>query len=68
MDKSMYGKMSDDRRTEERPTCGLTNRPAKEGHMRDKEKLKENINKMIDGASESKVRILWIVAQQILSK
>lgn len=33
MDKSMYGKMSDDRRTKESPTCGLTNKPTKEGLM-----------------------------------
>ena len=46
MDKSMYGKMSDDRRTKESPTCGLANRPTKEGFMSENEiKILEIINR-----------------------
>lgn len=58
MDKSMYGKMSDDRRTKESPTCGLTNRPTKEGVM-SKDEMKEFIKEKVEQADYINIEIVY---------
>ena len=58
MDKSMYGKMSDDRRTKESPTCGLANRPTKEGVM-SKDEMKEFIKEKVEQADYINIEIVY---------
>lgn len=58
MDKSMYGKMSDDRRTKESPTCGLTNGPTKEGVM-SKDEMKEFIKEKVEQADYINIEIVY---------
>ena len=63
MDMNMYGKMSDDRRIEESPTCGLTNKPTKEGFMSENEsKILELINRTNDKNMAIKVTIDLLVS------
>lgn len=70
MDKSMYGKMSDDRRTKESPTCGLANRPTKEGVMKEEKQQKdaeiEYIINLLKKASPEKVHKMFIGATVLL--